>query len=139
MKAAPIVIERTFNAPTEKVWKAITDNNVMKNWYFQLEEFKPEIGYKFEFYGGDENQQFLHFCEVTDVIPMKKLQYSWRYENIPGISYVTMELDPEDNKTNFKLTHEGVESFGGQGLLARESFVQGWTEIIGTSLREYLE
>ena len=49
MKNEPFVIERTFNASKEKVWKAITNKNEMKLWYFDLEEFKPEIGFEFRF------------------------------------------------------------------------------------------
>ena len=40
MKEAPIVIEQTVNAPVSKVWQAITDKNQMKQWYFDLKEFK---------------------------------------------------------------------------------------------------
>src|SRR4030095_523220 len=48
--AAPIILERTFDAPVEKVWKAITDIDQMKQWYFpQLENFKPEEGFETEF------------------------------------------------------------------------------------------
>ncbi len=36
MANEPFVIERTFNAPIEKVWKVITDKEEMKQWYFQL-------------------------------------------------------------------------------------------------------
>jgi len=43
MKTGPIVLERIFNATTSKVWKALTDKNEMKNWYFDLEEFKVEF------------------------------------------------------------------------------------------------
>jgi uncharacterized protein YndB with AHSA1/START domain len=39
MNNKDLVIEKTFNAPVEKVWKAITDLDQMKQWYFpQLED-----------------------------------------------------------------------------------------------------
>ena len=40
----PIIVERTYNAPIEKVWNAITDREEMKKWYFELAEFKAEPG-----------------------------------------------------------------------------------------------
>ena len=40
MTNEPFVIERVFNAPPEKVWKAITDKNAMKQWYFDIAEFE---------------------------------------------------------------------------------------------------
>ncbi|MCD6064888.1 MAG: hypothetical protein K0R82_2799, partial [Flavipsychrobacter sp.] len=30
MRKEPIVVERTYNAPAERIWKALTDKNKMK-------------------------------------------------------------------------------------------------------------
>ena len=49
METKPLILERTYNAPIEKVWKAITDKDQMKEWYFELDEFKAEKGFKFQF------------------------------------------------------------------------------------------
>src|SRR4029453_474683 len=111
MNTEPLVFERTLNAPVEKVWKAITDKNDMKQWYFDIAEFKPEVGHEFRFYGGSEEKQYLHLCKEVGVITGQKLTYSWRYDGFPGMSYVTFELFPEGNKTRLKLTHEGLETF----------------------------
>src|SRR5207244_11733153 len=35
-KNEPLVIERTFHAPAAHVWRALTDNDQMRNWYFSL-------------------------------------------------------------------------------------------------------
>ncbi|HKO81029.1 MAG TPA: SRPBCC domain-containing protein, partial [Chitinophagaceae bacterium] len=78
MNASPFIIERTFDAPLAKVWEAITDNDKMKQWYFDLPGFKPEVGFEFEFTGGpDDGKQYLHLCKVTDVVVGKKITYSW--------------------------------------------------------------
>src|SRR5665213_2336171 len=111
MKAEPFVIERTLNAPSEKVWKTITDRDQMKQWYFDLAEFKPEVGFEFTFIGGSEEKSYVHLCKITEVVPGKKLQYSWRYDEYPGNSFVTFELFPDGDKTTLKLTHEGLETF----------------------------
>ena len=139
MKNEPFVIERTYNATAEKVWQAITDKNQMKQWYFDLKEFKPEVGFEFQFYGGTPEKQWLHLCKVTEVIPMKKLAYSWRYDNYEGNSFVTFELFPEENKTRLKLTHSALETFADIPELRKENFAKGWTSLIGTSLNEFLE
>jgi uncharacterized protein YndB with AHSA1/START domain len=140
MDAEPLIVERVFNAPVEKVWQAITDPAKMKEWYFDLKEFKAAVGFQFTFTGGDENKQWLHECTITEVIPGKKLQYSWRYPGYAGISYVTFELAAEENKTRLTLTHKGLESFPPDVLeLAKENFMEGWEHIIGTSLKEFVE
>ena len=42
--AEAIILERTFDAPVERVWSALTDVNEMAQWYFDINEFQPEIG-----------------------------------------------------------------------------------------------
>lgn len=140
MKAEPVVKEVIINASAAKVWKAITDKDEMKNWYFDLKEFKPEIGFEFRFYGGPPEKQYLHICEITEVIPEEKLTYSWRYDGFPGKSFVTIELFVEREKTRLKLTHSGLESFPSDNPhFAKENFAEGWNQIIGKNIKEYLE
>jgi uncharacterized protein YndB with AHSA1/START domain len=140
MNNAPITIERTFNAPTATVWKAITNNDDMKQWYFPLPEFKPEVGFEFSFTGGPPEKEYLHLCKVTDVVPGKKITYSWRYVGYEGNSFVSFELFAEGEKTRLKLTHEGLETFPASNPdFAATNFVAGWNQIIGTSLKDFLE
>jgi uncharacterized protein YndB with AHSA1/START domain len=135
-----IVIERIINAPRQKVWKAITDNSEMKQWYFPLDEFKPEVGFRFQFSGGTETQQYLHLCEVKEVIPQSKLSYSWKYGGYEGDSLVTFELSDEGSATKVVLTHVGVETFKtNDPNFGRDSFVAGWTDIIGKQLKNHVE
>jgi uncharacterized protein YndB with AHSA1/START domain len=140
MQAVPFTIERVFDAPVHVLWKALTDKNEMKAWYFDLKEFKAEPGFRFSFTGGKEDRQYLHLCEVIDVIPNKKLSYTWKYDGYTGESKVIFELFPEGEKTRLKLTHEGLETFPAADNpdLAKENFAQGWTGIIGNSLKEYI-
>ncbi len=140
MRAQPFVIEKTYNAPVYKVWEALTDRYKMEQWYFELANFKPEVGFEFSFIGGSEAKSYLHLCKITEVVPNKKLTYSWRYDEYPGESFVTFELFDEGNETRLKLTHTGLETFQTDNPdFAKESFAKGWTYIIGTSLKNYLE
>ena len=136
----PITIEKTFTAPVNVVWKAITDKDQMKLWYFKLDEFVPETGFHFQFSGeGHKGEKYLHLCQITQVEQESKLAYSWRYKDYPGISFVTFELFPEGEQTRLKLSHDGIETFPSSPDFAKESFAAGWTEIIGTSLKEFVE
>jgi uncharacterized protein YndB with AHSA1/START domain len=140
MKTEPFVIERTYNAPVHKVWQAITDKDQMKQWYFDLAEFKPEVGFEFQFTGGPEDRRYLHLCKITEVEVDKKLSYSWRYDGYEGISFVTFELFAEGDRTRLKLTHAGLETFPANNKdFAKENFVAGWNHIIGISLKDFLE
>jgi uncharacterized protein YndB with AHSA1/START domain len=137
--AEAVVIERTFAAPVARVWKALTDVEEMKRWYFDLKEFKPEVGFEFEFIVEHEGMTYHHLCKITEVIPQRKLAYTWRYKGHEGNSLVTFELFADGNKTQLKLTHEGLETFPKTPSFARKNFMEGWTQIIGSSLKEFVE
>ena len=135
-----IQIEKIFNVPVEKLWDAITNNAAMKQWYFKLDEFKPEVGFEFRFLEGNEEKKYLHICKITEVIPNKKLSYSWRFDEMEGLSLLTFELFPEGEKTKLMLTHAGVGTFktDNKGFTIAD-FTEGWTYIIHTSLKKFLE
>ena len=137
--AETVVAERTFSASVGRVWKALTDVEEMRRWYFDLKEFKPEVGFEFEFTVEHEGMKYHHLCKVTKVIPQKMLAYTWRYQGHEGDSLVTVELFADGNKTRLKLTHEGLETFPKLPAFARKNFIEGWTQIIGSSLKEFVE
>jgi uncharacterized protein YndB with AHSA1/START domain len=141
METKPLTIEYTYNTDIEKVWKALTEKKQMKEWYFNLKEFKPEKGFKFQFTGGDEKTQYLHECEVIVADAPTKLSYSWRYPHYVGRSVVTFELRKEgEMKTKVKLTHEGLDSFPKDDPnFSVASFTKGWHFIVNESLKKYLE
>jgi len=143
-----VVLERTFNAPVSRVWRALTTVEELRAWYFcdavaydgfELKEFKPEVGFEFEFITDHEGNSYRHLYEVTEVIPEKKMAYTWRYKGEPGNSLVTFELFPEGEKTRLKLTHEGLDTFPKTAAFARENFEKGWTHLIGSELKQFFE
>jgi uncharacterized protein YndB with AHSA1/START domain len=137
--AEAVVIERTFNAPVARVWKALTDVEQMRVWYFDLKEFRPEVGFEFEFVVEHERMTYHHLCKVTEVIPQTKIAYNWRYKGHDGDSLVTFQLSADGDKTRLKLTHEGLDTFPKTAAFARENFLKGWTEIIGSELKQFVE
>ncbi|WP_199136623.1 SRPBCC family protein [Pedobacter sp. ASV12] len=141
MSNKPVIVERTFAAPIARVWQAITDVNEMRNWYFQLKDFQPKVGFKFDFMGGpEEGPQYLHLCEVTEVEEGQKIAYSWRYDNYPGNSVVSWELFEQGEKTLLRITHAGLETLAENGPdFASKNFVEGWTYFLYTALKGYLE
>ena len=141
MEKAQIVLERTYNAPIERVWKAITDIDQMKQWYMPLSDFRPAVGFETKFTIEHEGNVWPHLWKVTEVIPNKKISYEWRYEGFPGNSLVTFELKPAGAGTHITLTHTGLETFQGDKYpgLAPENFNKGWTELIGKLLKEFVE
>jgi uncharacterized protein YndB with AHSA1/START domain len=137
--AEAVVVERIFNAPVGRVWKALTDVEEMRQWYFNLKQFKAEVGFEFEFVVEHEGTTYHHLCKVTEVIPQKKIAYTWRYKGHEGDSLVTFELFADGDETRLKLTHQGLETFPKTAAFARKNFEAGWTAIIGSELQQFLE
>lgn len=141
LEKTPIVLERTFNATAEVVWKALTAIEQMKQWYMPaLESFRPEVGFETRFSIHHNGKDFVHFWKVTEVAPNKRITYSWKYQGFPGESFVTFELFPEGNNTRLKLTHTGLQTFVPKSNpdLARGNFFQGWTQL-GSELQKFLD
>jgi len=139
MTQKPLVMERTFSAPIAKVWQAITNKDQMKQWYFDIPDFRPEVGATFSFPGECEGEKFTHNCKVVAVEENKLLKHTWRYEGYEGDSVVTFELFDEDGATRFRLTHEGLETFPEKvAAFARSNFEAGWNELIGSMLPGFL-
>ena len=138
-QAEAVIIERNYAAPVARVWSALTDADQMREWYFDLKEFKPQVGFEFDFIVEHEGNTYHHLCRVTEVIPQKRIAYTWRYKGAPGESLVTIELFADGNKTRLKLAHTGLETFPKTPAYARKKFEQGWTAIIGTELKQFVE
>lgn len=136
-----LVVERTFDAPVALVWKVLTEKEHMKEWYFDLEDFRPEAGFEFDFMAGPpDGKPFHHACKVTEVVPERRLSYSWRYPEYSGESQVTFDLFAEGDRTRLRLTHAGLGTFPVDvPELAARNFEEGWNYILGTALADYLQ
>ncbi|TDX02034.1 SRPBCC family protein [Dinghuibacter silviterrae] len=133
-----MTIERIYDSPVTDVWQAITRVDLLRQWYFQIPEFRAEVGFAFSFAGTCETKPNVHLCEVTEVVPGKKLAYTWRYEGEEGLSLVTYELFPEGENTRLRLTHEGLESFSAEVRKAK-NVESGWAFLLNTALPEFLQ
>ena len=137
----PVIVEQIFNASIGKVWNAITELDQMKKWFFEnIASFRPEVGFETRFDVQNEDRKFPHIWKLTEVIPMERITYNWKYGGYPGESFVTFELFEKDHHTKLKLTHKVVESFP-QDIpeFERESCIEGWNYFIRKNLKKYLE
>ncbi len=137
----PIEVKQTFPIPAETVWRAITDVTQMRQWFFeQIPAFEPAAGFHTEFDVQSGGRHFLHIWTVTDVEPLKRIRYDWRYRGYPGNSFVTFELTEQDSITTLTVTHTAREDFPNDvPEFQRESGVEGWTFFITHRLKLFLE
>lgn len=111
----------------------------MRQWYFDLEDFKPEVGFSFQFLAGTDEKKWLHLCEVTAADLGRKLTYSWRYDGYEGMSFVSFELIPLSEGAKLVLTHDALNTFPPMPEFAKENFLEGWTYFADKALPEFLE
>lgn len=129
----PLIFERTYSAPVEKVWRALTDPAQIAAWFVPFSGFKAEPGCEFTFMGvTKEGTPKKHLCRIVEVKPSEKLSYTWRYDGYPGDSLVTWVIAPEGERTKLTLTHAGLETFPATPGFARKNYQEGWTHFTGT-------
>lgn len=128
-----------INAPVSKVWKAITEKDLIAEWFMAPDIFKAEAGCTFHMTGTKDGKEFPHTCTVTEVIPEKRLSYTWNMTAIDGETFVTWELDEINSQTHLTLTHSGWEnvSFNTPDI-SRNDYLNGWNYFLN-KLKETTE
>jgi len=138
---SPLVIERTYRAPIETVWRAITEVDQLKQWFMrEINSFRPELGFETEFTVRNRDKDFPHIWKVLDVVPGRKIAVEWKFAGYSGSSVATMELFEESDGTKLRLTHEGLENYPREATdLAKKNFAMGWNALIHQQLPNFLQ
>lgn len=137
----PIILEFEYNKPINDVWSAITETNKMKNWFFeQMEDFKPQVGYKTAFPVISGDRTFTHLWKVLAVEPNKKITTQWTYTEYIGEGHVTFLLDKvNEDTTKLTLINEVIADFPTDvPEFTRDSCTAGWNYFLGERLTAYL-
>jgi uncharacterized protein YndB with AHSA1/START domain len=72
-----LVIERELPHPPEKIWRALTEGVLIKQWLME-NDFQPAVGHKFNFRSTPMPQwNGIIDSQVLIVEPNKKLSYTW--------------------------------------------------------------
>jgi len=109
-------LTRTFQAPREKVFRAWTDPEALKEWYGPAGWSAPSAevdlraggGYRIAMKGPDGEEIRLSGT-FREVRPPERLVYTWRWDHWEAgmqESLVTVELAGKGGSAEFTLTHE---------------------------------
>lgn len=130
-------MQQLYDAPPENVWRALTQESSLRAWYFpQLRKFELVVGSAVEFANDDSPYQ--KEWRVTRIVAGRLLAHSWAYHGYPGRSEVTFDVVAEGHKTRLQLTHTGLASFPQDPHFARQRFADGWQQLLGSNLKQYL-
>lgn len=141
LKNVPIVVKQEFNTTVEKLWEAITNPELMRQWYFNnIPDFKAKVGFSTKFIVKTNTRVFPHIWKVTEVVPLKKLSYNWNFEGYKGSSISTFEIHSINNKPVLTLTAIVLDKFPEDiPEFKRESGLAGWNYLIKESLVAFLK
>jgi uncharacterized protein YndB with AHSA1/START domain len=91
----------------ERVWKALTDPQALAQWLLP-NNFKPQIGLRFRFSGGERLAQRAIECELLALEEGKSVSYTWDDGEAGSPSVVRWTLSPKDGGTELHLEHEAA-------------------------------
>lgn len=136
----PIIVETIIQKSQEEVWRAITQRELMIQWFFsQIPDFKAEVGFRTRFDVRTPNRTFPDIWTILEVIPDTKIIYDWRYEGFKGVGKVTFEVISKNAGATVRLTSEVIEDFE-EGIeeFKRESCEDGWNYFVKNRLANFL-
>ena len=108
-----LVVERIFQHPPEKLWRALTESPLLAQW-MMTNDFEPVTGRKFQF-RTDPNPPIWNGvvdCEVLIVDPIQRLSYSWGVGGSEsGLQWeVLWTLTPAEGGTHVRMEQSGFSS-----------------------------
>jgi len=136
----PVIVSETYPSSAEEVWQAITAIDRMRKWYFDnIPDFQPVVGFRTRFDVDAGERQFPHLWEIEEVIPGRRIAYSWKFEGYPGRSRVDFDIEESDQATTLTVRCTVFEDFPDDvPEFARESCLGGWRYFLGERLKHYL-
>lgn len=130
----------TVNAPATKVWKALTDTEIVKQYFFgttQKSDWKK--GSKITWKGEWEGKTYEDHGEILDIDPGKSVNYTYwssmsgtedKPENYAMVGY---HLDEKDSITVLTVTQDKIKN-----AEAKNHSEQNWQMIFG-KMKEMVE
>ncbi|MCA2990021.1 MAG: SRPBCC domain-containing protein [Gemmatimonas sp.] len=143
----PITKAVVYEHPPARVWRALTDPELLAGWLMRPVGFAPVVGTHFEF-RADPAPGFdgIVRCEVVECAPPNAegyatLAYHWQGGPMKRSTLVRWTLTPLDTArgaaTRVDLSHSGFDGF--DVLIARAVLGLGWRRLLVRQLRRALE
>ncbi len=138
MTFASIRTDAFLPHPPEKVWRALTDRELLGAWLMP-NDFQARVGHRFTFHTDAVPAQGFDgqvHCEVLILEPPQRLRISWRAGKID--TTVTWQLVPEGSGTRLFLTHDGFDPSDPEQEATRRLLGGGWQGHLARRLEQTL-
>ncbi len=137
---ASIQVSHTYKVSKDELWKAITEPDQMRKWFFDnMPDFKLEKGFETHFPVHSEERKFEHQWKVLDFKLQEFYLVSWTYAEYPGEGLVEYRVESHESGSKLTVSFSGLESFP-QDIpeFKRESCIGGWEYFLKDRLKAYL-
>jgi len=118
-----ISFERTYPHSLQKVWRALTDRELLSRWLMET-DFVPEPGAPFQMWcqdgkGGTDR----YLCKIVEYEPPRRMVWSWVLDGRQnsGATHVEFALKEVSGATRLTVRHSGDRD-----LDTIEAFKGGW-------------
>jgi uncharacterized protein YndB with AHSA1/START domain len=126
-----VVKEQEFAHSQAKVWRALTDGELISRWLLQ-NDFQPVVGHRFRLQSTPMPPHWdgVIECQVLVVEPITALTYSWSAMGLDSL--VAWTLTPTSTGTLVRMEHSGFRedqehAYKGAGY--------GWQKFLGQLVR----
>jgi uncharacterized protein YndB with AHSA1/START domain len=121
-----LVIEREMPHPPEKIWRALTEGQLIDEWLMK-NDFRPVVGHRFTFRSTPvQGWNGIIDSEVLLVEPNSRLSYGWTSMGLE--TTVTWTLTPTASGTHLRMEQSGFPSEEGANYKGAK---YGWNNFIG--------
>jgi uncharacterized protein YndB with AHSA1/START domain len=121
-----LVIEKEMPHPPEKIWRALTQAPLIKDW-LMANDFQPLVGHKFTLRSTPvPNWDGIIECEVLLVEPNSRLSYSWGTMGMASV--VAWTLTATGGGTHVRMEQSGFLS---EEDASYKGATYGWRKFIG--------
>lgn len=127
----------TINAPASLVWKALTDTEIVKKYFFGTEQQSDwQKGSDIIWTGAWEGKTYRDHGKILDIVPGSYLKYSYwsSMSNLPDVAEnyqnVSYNLSETDGVTTFQITQDNVKDEA-----SKEHSESNWQHIFGEMKR----
>ena len=133
MTELSLTVERTINAPQEKVFSAWLDPDMLKRFMLPGENMSvpiastdPREGGRFEILMRASEGDIPHAGTYETIDPHNRIVFTWESPYSTDDSRVTLDFAPNGDGTNLTLTHVRFPNEE-----SRNNHEGGWTAILG--------
>ena len=121
-----VVVEKEFAHPPEKVWRALTEGDLIKQWLME-NDFQPVVGHRFQFRAQPvPGWNGVIDSEVLVAEPYERLSYRWGTMGMEN--RVAWTLTRTQGGTLLRMEQSG---FGADQEANYKGAMYGWRKFIG--------